>query len=81
MGIARDYRNLSKWLDENLEPATEAEFRKTARQCFNSNAMYSNQDMGKYFKRGWKSVFEPFPGDIIKTTGITKTPSAVNKYV
>jgi hypothetical protein len=70
MGIAHDYKNLSKWIDDNLEPSMEAEFKKTLRQCFNSNDMYSNKDMGKYFKRGWNSVFDPIPGSIIKTAGI-----------
>jgi hypothetical protein len=69
LGMSHDYKNLSMWLDENLVPSTAAEFRKAESQCFDSNAMFSGRDIGKYFKGGWDSVFSPIPNSVVQAAG------------
>jgi hypothetical protein len=80
LGISHDYKNLSKWLDENLEPKWEKEFRQGEHQCFTSNMMWENKDMDKYFKRGWKSVFDPLPNSVIQSAceSTVSEPSSAN---
>jgi hypothetical protein len=71
LGLAHDYANFSKWLDENLIPDKVADFRKGERQCFRSNEkFYYNQDMGTYFKHGYKSLTEhPIPVSVMREAG------------
>lgn len=71
LGLSYDYPNMSTWIAENLIPETAAEFRKAESQCFDSNAaMFSYQDIGKYFKRGWKSFFDdPVPSSVMHSGG------------
>jgi hypothetical protein len=71
LGMSHDYDNLKSWLKENLVPELEPEFRKTESQCFSSNTMYSNQSMGKYFKRGLKSLYDPVPRGVMEITGMS----------
>jgi hypothetical protein len=57
---------MSTWLTENLVPEKAAEFRKADSQCFDSNAdLFSFQDLGKYFKRGYSSLFDPIPRSVM----------------
>lgn len=59
LGLSHDYPNMSTWIAQELIPETAAEFRKADSQCFDSNAkLFAFQDIGKYFKRGWKSIVE-----------------------
>lgn len=61
---------MSTWVAENLIPETAAEFRKADSQCFDSNAdMFSYQDLGKYFKRGYSSLFDPVPKSVMHSAG------------
>lgn len=78
LGQSHDYKNMSKWLDENLIESLAPEFRKAESQCFNSNTIYQNQDMGKYFKNGFNSLrFDEVPNSVMKwagTMGLRGTP-------
>ncbi|KAF2663164.1 LIP-domain-containing protein [Microthyrium microscopicum] len=70
IGLSKDYKNLSMWLDENLIPEKAAELRKVESQCFDSNYnMFHSQDIGKYLKRGWDSIFDPVPRSVFEVTG------------
>jgi hypothetical protein len=69
LGIGHDYPNLTNWVNENLEPSLANEFKKTDHQCWDSNEMFTNQDIGKYFKRGWQSVFDPLPNSVVQSAG------------
>ena len=71
LGLAHDYANFSRWLDDNLIPETAAEFRKGERQCFTSNEkLFTNQDMGAYFRHGYKSLIEhEIPTSVMKYAG------------
>lgn len=71
LGLSHDYPNMSTWIAENLIPETSAEFRKADSQCFDSNAeLFSYQDIGKYFKRGWDSLLnDPVPNSVMHSGG------------
>lgn len=72
LGLAKDYANLSSWLTENLVPGKlETEFRQAETQCFDSNnGKFANADMGKYFKRGMRSLItDPVPVSVRDTSG------------
>jgi len=62
---------MSDWLQENLVPENEAEFRKAESQCFDSNNnQFANMDVGKYFKRGYKSLIEDaVPASVRRVAG------------
>ena len=77
IGISHDYPELAKWLDDNLIPSMAAEFRKAESQCFDGNDMYKYQDLGKYFKRGYNSLFDPIPNRIIQRAGVCSLTSTV----
>jgi len=65
LGLSHDYANLSKWLDDNLVPSLASEFRMAEKQCFDSNEkMFGHQDLGKYFKRGYNSLFDVVPNSV-----------------
>jgi hypothetical protein len=61
---------MAQWLEENLEPATEKEFRMAENQCMGSNNMYQGKDLGKYFKRGLESLLDPIPQKVVQDTAI-----------
>jgi hypothetical protein len=66
LGLSHDYPNMSTWVAENLKPELADEFRKTDSQCFDSNErMFAYQDLGKYFKRGYQSLFDPVPKSVM----------------
>ncbi|TID27566.1 hypothetical protein E6O75_ATG00333 [Venturia nashicola] len=78
LGLSHDYPNMSTWLTENLIPETAAEFRKADSQCFDSNEkQFAFQDIGKYFKRGWRSILDdPVPRSVMHS-GATMGARAV----
>ena len=79
MGIAKDYKVVSKWLDDNLIPGPlAAEFRRTETQCFDGNQIYAYKDIGQYFKRGWLSLFDKEVREVMEhtgTLGLRSTPT------
>ena len=78
LGISHDFKNVSEWLSENLVPSLESEFRRAESQCLNSNTFYQQQDFGKYFKRGIKSLFDPLLVEVtnnVGTMGMRGTPA------
>src|SRR5205823_978877 len=70
LGLSHDYPEMADWLKENLEPATEKEFRVAENQCVGSNKMYQGKDIGKYFKRGLNSLLDPVPQNVVRDTAI-----------
>jgi len=76
VGIAKDYKNFSDWLYTSLAPEHEAEFKKAQTQCFDGNQMFAYKDIGQYFKRGWKSIFEPIPASVLESCGSLGTRGA-----
>jgi hypothetical protein len=70
LGIAHDYPNLTTWLNQELAPEHEAEFRKAEKTCFDGNEIYKNQDIGKFFKRGLNSLYEPMPLSVLELAGM-----------
>jgi hypothetical protein len=71
LGLARDYKNLSNWIAENLIPETEDQFRIPEKACFGSFYRFDEQDTGKYFKRGFDSIRDPIPASVIAVGGIS----------
>jgi hypothetical protein len=62
---------MSNWLNENLVPELASEFRKAESQCFDSNEqLFAYQDLGKYFKRGYSSLFDPIPKSVVASASM-----------
>lgn len=70
LGISHDYPNLTNWLNHELVPEYEAEFRKAEKTCFDGNDIYKNKDIGKYLKRGLTSLYEPMPLSVLEMAGM-----------
>jgi hypothetical protein len=80
-GLAKDYPNMTEWLDQNLRPEKAKEFRKAYTQCYDSNwDAYPNRSIGIYLKDGYDSLFSPIPSSILKSAatlgnnGVPKVP-------
>jgi hypothetical protein len=71
LGLAHDYPNMSKWIDDNLIPETASTFRIPEASCFVNYYGFDNKDTGVYFKRGFKSIFDPVPMSVIDNAGMT----------
>jgi hypothetical protein len=69
LGLSHDFANLSMWMNQSLVPENEAEYRKAEHHCFDSNSLYSYQDLGKYYKKGYNSLSEPIPRSVVATAG------------
>jgi hypothetical protein len=70
LGLAKDYKNLSDWLDVNLKPETKDFFNKADAQCYDSNwSDFTGKKIGSFLKNGHTSLYEPVPSSVFKTTG------------
>ena len=70
LGLAKDYKNLSDWLELNLKPETRDEFYKADTQCYDSNwADFTGKKIGSFLKDGHKSLYEAVPSSIFKRAG------------
>jgi hypothetical protein len=77
LGLSKDYKNLSDWLNLNLVPALEPQFRKAQHQCLTSNEKFDGQELGKYYKRGLKALDDAVPQTVYEwgsTMGLRATP-------
>lgn len=69
-GISRSHPNFTKWFDENLVPATKAEFHDIARGCNIGESNKGNfKDIFSYFKNGREGFDEPIPRSILSRDG------------
>jgi hypothetical protein len=81
LGLRKDYKNLSDWLEENLIPEKKAEFYKADAQCYDSNwADFTGKKIGSYLKKGHKSLYEAIPSSIFTHTGLS-CESALKPYL
>ncbi|KAF2423431.1 LIP-domain-containing protein, partial [Tothia fuscella] len=69
LGVAHDFKNLSNWLDENLVPSLAAQYKSGDDSCISGLKQFENQDMGQYFKRGYRSIYDAVPQSVLGTTG------------
>jgi hypothetical protein len=70
IGLSKDYKNLSTWIDDNLVPSLRDEFYKGSSQCFDSNwEVFSGKRIGDYFKGGIDALYEPVPVSVFRSTG------------
>jgi hypothetical protein len=70
LGLSHDYKNLSKWLDDNLIPEKAAAYRMGDKRCVDGNKNYSNTDMGSYMRRGYSSIHDPVVQSVAFATGV-----------
>jgi hypothetical protein len=81
LGLAHDYPNMSKWIDDNLIPETASTFRIPEQSCFVNYYSFDGKDTGIYFKRGFKSIFDPVPMSVIDAAGrplcFPKSPGSI----
>lgn len=69
--MSKDYPAAAKWLNDNLIPEREAEFREALDMCFDTNEKkFSHKDISMYLKNGFDSIFtSPEMSGAIKTAG------------
>jgi hypothetical protein len=77
LGLAHDYKNLSRWLDEELIPQNASTFRIPERSCFASYYDFDGKDTGIYFKRGFRSIWDPIPASVIEYGGMLYLPQEI----
>lgn len=69
-GISRAHPNFTKWFDENLLPATKAEFRDIARGCnIGETSKGGFKDFFSYFKNGRESFYDTVPQSVLNWDG------------
>lgn len=62
VGLSHDYRNLSDWLDQNLDPNQAEAFWATETYCIDGNAnVYTTVDTCSYFTNGCTNWDDPIP--------------------
>ncbi|KIW05742.1 hypothetical protein, variant [Verruconis gallopava] len=80
VGLSHDYRNLSTWLDENLNPSTADAFWATETYCIDGNAnVFTNIDTCNYFTQGCESWNDDIPMQTLQegaVMGMRATPIA-----
>jgi Secretory lipase len=80
LGLAHDYANLSDWMNANLNPNHEVEWRRAESQCLTSNfGEFQNLSMARYFKRGYPSFRDAVPASVLRwggEMGVRGTPKA-----
>ena len=80
VGLSHDYRNLSSWLDAELDPARAEEFWATEEYCIDGNAnVFTNSDTCQYFTRGCDGWADEIPQTAIRegaVMGLRSTPIA-----
>jgi hypothetical protein len=70
VGMSKDHKNMTQWINDNLLPDKADEFRKVYSQCFDSNwDTYTNKSFGQYFKDGYSSLFSPIPRSVMESVG------------
>jgi len=70
LGLSKDYKNLSDWLESNLKPETKELFYKADAQCYDSNwADFTGKKIGSFLKKGHSSLYEEIPSSVFKHTG------------
>ena len=71
LGLSKDYKNLAKWVTDNVKPEKKAEFFRGENQCYDSNwDLFSGKQVGDYFKHGIDSLYESVPVSVFEDTGI-----------
>jgi hypothetical protein len=76
VGLSHDYRNLSTWLDENLNPATADAFWATETYCIDGNAnIYTTIDTCDYFTRGCDAWLDDVPATTLQEGAVMGTRS------
>ncbi|KAF2675265.1 LIP-domain-containing protein [Microthyrium microscopicum] len=69
-GFAKEYANLTNWLDENLAPEHAEEFRKVYTQCYDANwDLFSKRPTTEYLKRGIDSLEDAIPVSVFNNSG------------
>lgn len=80
VGLSHDYRNLSTWLDAELNPDRAEEFWATEEYCIDGNAnVFTNSDTCQYFTRGCDGWSDEIPQTAIRegaVMGLRATPIA-----
>ena len=67
VGLSHDYRNLSTWLDENLDPTKAEAFWATETYCIDGNAnTYTTVDTCDYFTNGCANWDDPIPQEALR---------------
>lgn len=78
MGLTKDYKNLSDWVESNVKPDQRTHLYRTTTQCFDSNFdNYTNMDLGTFFKDGYESLHTDLPWGVFRwsgTMGMRGTP-------
>lgn len=69
LGLSHDFANLSLWMNNSLVKSNEEEYRKAEHHCFDSNSLYSYQDLGKYYTKGYGALQESIPRSVIASAG------------
>jgi hypothetical protein len=69
LGLSHDFANLSLWMNNSLVAANEHEYRQAEHHCFDSNSLYSYQDLGKYYTKGYGALQEEIPRSVVATAG------------
>jgi hypothetical protein len=80
LGLSKDYKNLSDWLEANLKPETRDEFYKADAQCYDSNwADFTGKKIGSFLKNGHKSLYEAVPSSIFQRAGPSPSKRRINR--
>ena len=69
IGLSRDFKNLSEWMDDALAPAKKEFFWKSATQCYDSNwDDYAGMTLEPFFKKGQKALDDAIPRSVFDAT-------------
>lgn len=78
VGQAKDFKNYTDWINENLIPEKAADYRKVYSQCYDANwDFFTNKTLGTFFKGGDASLISEIPKSVQAWVGVggnTGTP-------
>ena len=68
IGLSRDYKNITQWLDDSLKPDKKDFFWKSATQCYDTNwDDYAGMKVEDFFTRGLEALKEPIPKSVFES--------------
>jgi len=71
IGLSRDYKNISDWLDENLKPDKKELFWKAGNQCYDANwDLFAQMKVEDFFTRGLDALNDAVPQSVLESASI-----------
>lgn len=68
IGLSRDYKNISDWLDVALKPSIKTLFWKAANQCYDANwDIFATMKVQDFFTKGLDALGEAVPKSVLES--------------